>query len=184
MLFLLCFAAMSHGRSCVNTSRRAMDMARTRPWVVPVVLLASVLLCTHHVAGVVLEPESEKVANTNSTNSTPVPLIWIIPHSHDDTGWQRTVDQYHVEDVRNILTETVKALKANRNRTFVEVRLEDRPPACVFSRGCAPLIRWKLHFLSAGGWNKMKKRSKMCAHLFRMGSWSSSMAVGAWQTRP
>ena len=61
-------------------------------------------------------------APTRGHAAAVVPEIWIIPHSHDDTGWQRTVDEYHVEDVRYIITETVRALMANRNRTFVQVR--------------------------------------------------------------
>ena len=68
----------------------------------------------------------------------PVPEIWIIPHSHDDTGWQRTVDQYHAEDVRYILTNTVRSLLRNRNRTFVEVsgplRHEFDPTCVIYTR--------------------------------------------------
>ena len=26
--------------------------------------------------------------------------VFVLPHSHDDTGWQRTVDQYYEEEVR------------------------------------------------------------------------------------
>ena len=44
-----------------------------------------------------------------------------IPHSHDDTGWQRNVDQYYEEEVRYIYDTVVSSLRANSARRFIFV---------------------------------------------------------------
>lgn len=61
-------------------------------------------------------------ASHGREGATTVPTIFIVPHSHDDTGWLRTVDEYHNEWVRYILDGVVHELSLNRNRTFVQVR--------------------------------------------------------------
>ncbi|KMZ67564.1 putative Lysosomal alpha-mannosidase, partial [Zostera marina] len=55
--------------------------------------------------------------------------VHLVPHSHDDVGWLKTVDQYYVGSnnsiqnacVQNILDSVVQALVADRNRKFVYV---------------------------------------------------------------
>ena len=55
--------------------------------------------------------------------------VHLVPHTHDDVGWQKTVDQYFLglkNDIRHaavqfILDSVVAALDENRNRTFVYV---------------------------------------------------------------
>lgn len=47
--------------------------------------------------------------------------VYVVPHSHDDTGWQRTVDQYYEEEVRYIYDSVVAALAANPARKFIFV---------------------------------------------------------------
>ena len=37
--------------------------------------------------------------------------VFVLPHSHDDTGWQRNVDQYYEEEVRYIYDTVVAALQ-------------------------------------------------------------------------
>ena len=37
----------------------------------------------------------------------------LVPHSHDDTGWQRNVDQYYEEEVQYIYDTVVEALAAD-----------------------------------------------------------------------
>eukprot|EP00118_Oscarella_pearsei_P019623 m.209557 g.209557 ORF g.209557 m.209557 type:complete len:143 (+) comp39727_c0_seq49:47-475(+) len=67
-----------------------------------------------------------------SSSSTPEAgnhiNIWIIAHSHDDTGWTKTVDQYYVEEVRWILSTATEALLTNQKRkfTYVEMAYFDR----------------------------------------------------------
>lgn len=54
------------------------------------------------------------------------------PHSHDDVGWLKTVDQYFYGDRNDIqrtnvnieLTSVVTALLANPERKFMEVEMK------------------------------------------------------------
>ncbi len=55
--------------------------------------------------------------------------IHVVPHTHDDVGWLKTIDQYYngwndtiqVVSVREILTSVVEALEDNPSRTFTYV---------------------------------------------------------------
>jgi len=57
--------------------------------------------------------------------------IHLVPHTHDDTGWLKTVDEYFYGANRSIqggavqyiLDTTVQALVANPNRTFIYVEM-------------------------------------------------------------
>eukprot|EP00118_Oscarella_pearsei_P004513 m.19488 g.19488 ORF g.19488 m.19488 type:complete len:1215 (+) comp27848_c0_seq1:22-3666(+) len=49
--------------------------------------------------------------------------VWIVAHTHDDTGWLETVDQYYVEKVRWILDTTTQALLNNPQRKFTYVEM-------------------------------------------------------------
>ena len=58
-------------------------------------------------------------------------FVHIIPHSHDDMGWLKTVDQYYngarndiqVENVQLILDNSIRELLRNPERTFTEVEM-------------------------------------------------------------
>ncbi|XP_077246592.1 alpha-mannosidase-like isoform X2 [Tasmannia lanceolata] len=67
-----------------------------------------------------------------NTSSGPVEgklNVHLVPHSHDDVGWLKTVDQYYVglnnsiqgTSVRNVLDSVVVALMRDPNRKFVFV---------------------------------------------------------------
>ncbi|KAK9129463.1 hypothetical protein Sjap_009950 [Stephania japonica] len=53
--------------------------------------------------------------------------VHLVPHSHDDVGWLKTIDQYYVGSnnsiqgacVRNVLDSLVTALRRDSNRKFV-----------------------------------------------------------------
>ncbi|MQL96788.1 hypothetical protein Taro_029460 [Colocasia esculenta] len=55
--------------------------------------------------------------------------VHLVPHTHDDVGWLKTVDQYYVGSnnsiqgacVRNVLDSVVDALLKDPNRKFVYV---------------------------------------------------------------
>nr|GLL26254.1 alpha-mannosidase-like [Ipomoea trifida] len=53
--------------------------------------------------------------------------VHLVPHSHDDVGWLKTVDQYYIGSnnsiqgacVENVLDSVVTSLRRNRNRKFI-----------------------------------------------------------------
>lgn len=49
--------------------------------------------------------------------------VHLVPHSHDDVGWLKTVDSYYQEDVNQIITNVVKSLVENPIRTFTQVEI-------------------------------------------------------------
>ncbi|KAI4339645.1 hypothetical protein MLD38_024562 [Melastoma candidum] len=57
--------------------------------------------------------------------------VHLVPHTHDDVGWLKTVDQYYVGSnnsiqvacVANILDSLVPALLADKNRKFIYVEI-------------------------------------------------------------
>ena len=49
--------------------------------------------------------------------------VHIVPHTHDDTGWQVTVDQYYYESVQYILDTVVEELQIDRKRRFIYVEI-------------------------------------------------------------
>lgn len=85
------------------------------------VVLASVLV------GMV---ESRYMAYNTSAKIVPEKLnVHLVPHTHDDAGWLKTVDQYYVGSnnsiqvacVQIILDSLIPALLADKNRKFVYV---------------------------------------------------------------
>jgi lysosomal alpha-mannosidase len=58
------------------------------------------------------------IAFTHSTINCEKIKVHVIPHSHDDVGWLRTMDSYFYQ-VNNILNNMVKYLSERADRTFV-----------------------------------------------------------------
>jgi alpha-mannosidase len=49
--------------------------------------------------------------------------VHLVPHSHDDTGWLITVDQYFVQEVYYIVDTVVDQLLRDPNRKFMFVEI-------------------------------------------------------------
>ncbi|KAL0014657.1 hypothetical protein SO802_001726 [Lithocarpus litseifolius] len=88
-----------------------------------------VLLWLVLLAGVVCIESNFVVYNT-SQGIVPGKLnVHLVPHTHDDVGWLKTVDQYYVGSnnsiqvacVQNVLDSLVPALLADPNRKFIYV---------------------------------------------------------------
>ncbi|KAB1201796.1 Lysosomal alpha-mannosidase [Morella rubra] len=86
------------------------------------VLCLSVVLCSYGtVGGAYLK------YNTGSGVVEGKLNVHLVPHSHDDVGWLKTIDQYYVGSnnsiqgacVENVLDSVVEALQRNPNRRFV-----------------------------------------------------------------
>ena len=45
--------------------------------------------------------------------------VHLVPHTHDDTGWQITVDQYFYQDVYYVIDTVVSQLQKDPNRKFM-----------------------------------------------------------------
>lgn len=44
--------------------------------------------------------------------------VFLVPHTHDDVGWQITIDEYYDQQVRQIINSVQEALAANPARKF------------------------------------------------------------------
>jgi len=75
------------------------------------------------------EPRQWNTPKFSASKEGRVLNVHIVPHTHDDVGWLKTVEQYYYglnqsiqhAHVQSILTTVVQALVANPNRTFTYV---------------------------------------------------------------
>lgn len=74
--------------------------------------------------------DSKFIAYNTSHGVVPGKLnVHLVPHSHDDVGWLKTIDQYYVGSnnsiqgacVENVLDSLVTALLSNPDRKFIYV---------------------------------------------------------------
>ncbi|XP_010249228.1 PREDICTED: alpha-mannosidase At3g26720-like [Nelumbo nucifera] len=74
--------------------------------------------------------DSEYIAYNTSQRIVPGKInVHLVPHTHDDVGWLKTVDQYYVGSnnsiqvacVQNVLDSLIPALLADKNRKFIYV---------------------------------------------------------------
>ena len=49
--------------------------------------------------------------------------VHIVPHTHDDTGWLKTVDIYYQDQVQYILSNVITELDKNPDRRFIYVEI-------------------------------------------------------------
>ncbi|KAK4417955.1 Alpha-mannosidase [Sesamum alatum] len=69
--------------------------------------------------------------NTTSAIAPAKVNVHLVPHSHDDVGWLKTVDQYYVGAnnsirgacVQNVLDSVISALLDDQNRRFIYVEM-------------------------------------------------------------
>ncbi|KAB1201344.1 Lysosomal alpha-mannosidase [Morella rubra] len=80
----------------------------------------------------ILPSESAYIAyNTTHRIFSDKLNVHLVPHSHDDVGWLKTVDQYYVGAnnsirgacVQNVLDSVISALLDDKNRKFIYVEM-------------------------------------------------------------
>ncbi|KAM1511415.1 hypothetical protein ACFX1Z_023109 [Malus domestica] len=88
------------------------------------------LLCLLTLVVGFLVADSKFIAYNTSQGIVPGKInVHLVPHTHDDVGWLKTVDQYYVGSnnsiqgacVQNVLDSLVPALLADKNRKFIYV---------------------------------------------------------------
>ncbi|KAI4350435.1 hypothetical protein L6164_004891 [Bauhinia variegata] len=76
--------------------------------------------------------ESEYIEYNTTPRIVPGKInVHLVPHSHDDVGWLKTVDQYYVGAnnsirgacVQNVLDSVISALLDDKNRRFIYVEM-------------------------------------------------------------
>ncbi|KAI9114327.1 hypothetical protein K1719_014555 [Acacia pycnantha] len=89
-----------------------------------------VFLCAVLFLGSVLSSESKYIKYNTTSTTVPGKLnVHLVPHTHDDVGWLKTIDQYYVGSnnsiqgacVQNVLDSLIPALLADKNRKFIYV---------------------------------------------------------------
>ncbi|GAB4848626.1 hypothetical protein Ancab_003333 [Ancistrocladus abbreviatus] len=94
--------------------------------------MAALTILTTVLLLVVLCVKSEYIAYNTSGGVVPGKInVHLVPHSHDDVGWLKTVDQYYVGAnnsirgacVQNVLDSVISALLEDENRKFIYVEM-------------------------------------------------------------
>ncbi|XP_055295904.1 lysosomal alpha-mannosidase-like [Sitodiplosis mosellana] len=96
-----------------------------------VILLAASFCCQE---AAIVSQQHKRVERTCGYDGCPKPKsdmlnVHIVPHTHDDAGWRRTVDQYfygtkmklHKASVRTILDSVIKTLLSDPEKRFIYV---------------------------------------------------------------
>merc|ERR1719253_964389 len=68
-------------------------------------------------------PPKDWVYNTKAGPVEGKINVHLVPHTHDDTGWQVTVDQYFFRNVYYIIDTVVQQLAEDPNRKFIYVEV-------------------------------------------------------------
>ncbi|KAK9749896.1 hypothetical protein RND81_02G158800 [Saponaria officinalis] len=91
---------------------------------------AAIVVAFAVILSAVVVAESKFMKYNTAAKIVPAKLnVHLVPHTHDDAGWLKTVDQYYVGSnnsiqgacVQNILDSLIPALLADKNRKFIYV---------------------------------------------------------------
>ncbi|KAL9241822.1 hypothetical protein vseg_015886 [Gypsophila vaccaria] len=91
---------------------------------------AAAIAAAVFLAAVLTAAEAKYTKYETAAKIVPTKLnVHLVPHTHDDAGWLKTVDQYYVGSnnsiqgacVQNILDSLIPALLADKNRKFIYV---------------------------------------------------------------
>eukprot|EP00038_Savillea_parva_P006369 m.163286 g.163286 ORF g.163286 m.163286 type:complete len:1147 (+) comp12291_c0_seq1:1380-4820(+) len=97
------------------------------------------------------------VYNTNGKEVEGKINVHLVPHTHDDTGWQVTVDQYFFNNVYYVLDTVVRRLDEDPNRRFIYVEIGffarwfDQQPQRIVDLTKKLVANKQLEFIN-GGW--------------------------------
>ncbi|KAJ6390113.1 hypothetical protein OIU77_024348 [Salix suchowensis] len=92
--------------------------------------LLSLTICLQ--GGLCLSVESKYIAYNTSGRIVPGKInVHLVPHSHDDVGWLKTVDQYYFGGnnsirgacVQNVIDSVMSSLFEDKNRKFIYVEM-------------------------------------------------------------
>ena len=90
------------------------------------------IICSLLTSTGILLVESKYIEYNTSQGILPGKInVHLVPHSHDDVGWLKTVDQYYVGAnnsirgacVQNVLDSAISALLDDKNRKFIYVEM-------------------------------------------------------------
>ena len=115
-------------------------------------------------------PPSDWIYNTTGGPVEGKINVHLVPHTHDDTGWQITVDQYFYQNVYYILDTVVPRLAEDPNRRFMYVetgffaRWWDQQPQRIKTLTKQLVAEGRLEFIN-GGWC-MHARQTFAEHFF------------------
>ena len=102
-------------------------------------------------------PPKDWVYNTGGGPVEGKINVHLVPHTHDDTGWQVTVDQYFFQDVYYVVDTVVDQLLRDANRRFMYVevgffaRWWDQQPEARKNETRMLVNEGRLEFIN-GGW--------------------------------
>ena len=103
------------------------------------------------------EPPKDWIYNTGGGPVEGKVNVHLVPHTHDDTGWQVTVDQYFFQAVYYVIDTVVTELQKDPNRKFMYVevgffaRWWDQQPAAKQEIARKLVQTKQLEFIN-GGW--------------------------------
>ena len=69
--------------------------------------------------GSYIEPQNVSLGNISGEHIT----VHLVSHTHDDTGWKKTTDQYYIDQVQWIFYTMIPVLKDDPQRKFTYVEM-------------------------------------------------------------